>query len=264
MPQRCLCPHISKSDVSKKRREREKGRKAENAKNIRAPRFTSWGGYRFFGRRRWNLPPKHFYAPAARDFCLRIVCLTFLRVRVSENLTRRSVRRRWKNREIVGNPNSRGIDANRRYSIAARQQAESRNDLVMLIKFCRLSLPTERSRRRRFPSGRVLHSIKLAGNQDWDRPAAPASVRWHISFVNSLFARGVTRIIFRRPSAPRVSLSRFLLLSLARSLALPSVLARLGSIFVIYHLYAARQRATGATAADASASRRNDPPMSLE
>lgn len=45
----------------------------------------------------------------------------------------------------------------------------------------------------------MLHSIKLGRNQGWDQPAASASLRLHISFVNSLFAPGVTRIIFLPP-----------------------------------------------------------------
>lgn len=125
----------------------------------------------------------------------------------------------------------------------------------------------------RFPSGRVLHSIKLGRNQGWDQPAASASLRRHISFVNSLFAPGVTRIISLPPlpcnhppirssphhsrcspaphpsSFPHHSVGRLAAsdqpslspcLSLTRCSPLVPSRSLVRSIFVIHHLYAAR------------------------
>lgn len=69
------------------------------------------------------------------------------------------------------------------------------------IRAGKLPLASKLERRHRprcrSPSGRVLHSIKLGRNQGWDQPGASAPR--HISFVNSLFAPGVTRIIFLPP-----------------------------------------------------------------
>lgn len=125
------------------------------------------------------------------------------------------------------------------------------NDLVIPVDSY---LNFQTCSRHSFPNGRALHSIKLARNQGWDQPTALALVRRHISFVNSLFARGVTRIIFLLPFAPSVVLS------------LPRALRRAridicNSSFVCSVIEGSRD---GDRLADIYASRRNDSTMSFE